>query len=277
LKVISLINMKGGVGKSTMATNIANHLSDRLGQRVLLVDIDPQFNATQCVISTADYIKHMKSGGDTICDIFYSSKINLSTLSGPSTNNPKELKDIKPVQINANFHIIPGSLGLYKIEMKPGEGVENKLKKYLKIKENDYDYIIIDTPPTPSVWMSSSLIASNYYLIPAKPDPLSITGIDLLDSIISEKRENFDLDIECAGIVFNMVEGNSNLHQESRAFFSNHKRWRSKLFKAYLSKRTALARNQTQGLFINDLHDEDMKLSLSKIVDELLSRIGDDE
>lgn len=275
MKVISLINMKGGVGKSTMATNIANHLSERLGHRVLLVDIDPQFNATQCVISTADYVNHMKNGGDTICDIFYSSKIKLSTLSGPSTSNPKDLTEIKPIEVKGNFHVIPGSLGLYKIEMKPGEGVENKLKKYLKIREKDYDYVIIDTPPTPSVWMSSSLIASHYYLIPAKPDPLSITGIDLLDSIISEKRENFDLDIECAGIVFNMVEGNSNLHEESRAFFMRHRRWRAKLFKAYLSKRTALARNQTQGLFINDLQDDDMKLSLSKIVDELLVKIGD--
>lgn len=123
--------------------------------------------------------------------------------------------------------------------------------------------------------MSSALIASDYYLIPAKPDPLSITGIDLLDSIINEKRENFDLKIECVGIVFNMVEGNSNLYDESLHYFNNQKRWRDKIFKSYLSKRTELARNQTRGLFINDLTDEDMKFSLSKIADELLSRIGD--
>ncbi|ELO2848720.1 ParA family protein, partial [Escherichia coli] len=113
------------------------------------------------------------------------------------------------------------------------------------------------------------------YLIPAKPDPLSITGIDLLDSIINEKRENFDLKIECAGIVFNMVEGNSNLYEESLRYFNNQKRWRNKIFKSYLSKRTELARNQTRGLFINNLTDEDMKFSLSKITDELLSRVGD--
>ncbi|MDZ3912791.1 ParA family protein [Escherichia coli] len=123
--------------------------------------------------------------------------------------------------------------------------------------------------------MSSALIASDYYLIPAKPDPLSITGIDLLDSIINEKRENFDLKIECAGIVFNMVEGNSNLYEESLRYFNNQKRWRNKIFKSYLSKRTELARNQTRGLFINNLTDEDMKFSLSKITDELLSRVGD--
>lgn len=275
MKVISLINMKGGVGKSTLATNIANHLSDKLGQKILLIDIDPQFNATQCVMDTNKYVAHMKSGGDNICDIFYSSKIQLSTMSGPLVNSPKELTDIKPIQFNDNFHIIPGSLGLYKIEMKPGEGIENKLRRFLKIHESDYDYVIIDTPPTPSVWMSSALIASGYYLIPAKPDPLSITGIDLLDSIINEKRDNFDLKIECAGIVFNMVEGNSNLYEESLRYFKNQKRWRDKIFKSYLSKRTELARNQTRGLFINNLTDEDMKLSLSKIVDELLSRVGD--
>ena len=275
MKVISLINMKGGVGKSTLATNIANHLSDKLGQKILLIDIDPQFNATQCVMDTSKYVAHMKSGGDSICDIFYSSKIRLSTMTGPLVNTPKELADITPIQLNDNFHIVPGSLGLYKIEMKPGKGIENKLRRFLKIHENDYDYVIIDTPPTPSVWMSSALIASDYYLIPAKPDPLSITGIDLLDSIINEKRENFDLKIECAGIVFNMVEGNSNLYEESLRYFNNQKRWRNKIFKSYLSKRTELARNQTRGLFINNLTDEDMKFSLSKITDELLSRVGD--
>lgn len=267
--------MKGGVGKSTLATNIADHLSDKLGQKILLIDIDPQFNATQCVMDTARYVEHMKNGGDNICDIFYSSKIQLSTMTGPLVNSPKELKDIKPVELNANFHIIPGSLGLYKIEMKPGEGIENKLRRFLKLHENSYDYVIIDTPPTPSVWMSSALIASGYYLIPAKPDPLSITGIDLLDSIISEKRDNFDLKIECAGIVFNMVEGNSNLYEESLRYFKKQKRWRDKIFTSYLSKRTELARFQTRGLFINNLTDEEMKLSLSKIVDELLSRVGD--
>ncbi|EFN7465529.1 ParA family protein, partial [Escherichia coli] len=56
MKVISLINMKGGVGKSTLATNIANHLSDKLGQKILLIDIDPQFNATQCVMDTSKYV-----------------------------------------------------------------------------------------------------------------------------------------------------------------------------------------------------------------------------
>ncbi|WP_434668614.1 ParA family protein [Klebsiella sp. B345] len=76
MKVISLINMKGGVGKSTLATNIANHLSDKLGQKILLIDIDPQFNATQCVMDTGKYVAHMKSGGDNICDIFIVQKFD---------------------------------------------------------------------------------------------------------------------------------------------------------------------------------------------------------
>ncbi|MEC4428996.1 ParA family protein, partial [Klebsiella pneumoniae] len=63
MKVISFINMKGGVGKSTMATNLAQHLYERLGQRVLMVDIDPLFNATQGVINTVRYVNHMKIGG----------------------------------------------------------------------------------------------------------------------------------------------------------------------------------------------------------------------
>ena len=81
------------------------------------------------------------------------------------------------------FTLFPEALG-YKIEMKPEKDRKNKLRRFLKIHENDYDYVIIDTPPTPSVWMSSALIASDYYLISSQThDPLSITGIDSLDSI----------------------------------------------------------------------------------------------
>ena len=68
--VISLINMKGGVGKTTLSTNICDALNRRYNKKVLLIDIDPQFNATKCLISGEDYIEHLKADKDTIISIF---------------------------------------------------------------------------------------------------------------------------------------------------------------------------------------------------------------
>lgn len=72
----------------------------------------------------------------------------------------------------------------------------------------------LDTPPTPSVWMSSALIASNYYLIPVKPDPYVHNWDRSTRQHYQRKRENFDLKKSSAGIVFNMVDGTSNLSIE---------------------------------------------------------------
>lgn len=69
MKVISFVNMKGGVGKTTLAVNMADFLSYRYAKKVLLIDVDPQFNATQCLLNGDDYVEYIKAGGTTIKDI----------------------------------------------------------------------------------------------------------------------------------------------------------------------------------------------------------------
>ena len=73
MRVISFVNMKGGVGKTTLAVNVADALNRRYGKRVLIVDIDPQFNATQCLYSGDDYVALRQAGGHTIADLFNES------------------------------------------------------------------------------------------------------------------------------------------------------------------------------------------------------------
>ena len=70
MKVISLINMKGGVAKTTMAVNISHCLSTREKKKVLMIDVDPQFNATQCVFGSDEYVEYLKKGGDSILNVF---------------------------------------------------------------------------------------------------------------------------------------------------------------------------------------------------------------
>jgi chromosome partitioning protein len=267
--------MKGGVGKTTMSVNISDCLARRHNARVLLIDIDPQFNATQCLMSGDEYIKHLQDEKDTILTIFErQNRTTVSTVNGISQSSSKSLEDIENIRIKDNFDLLPGNLELYRVEMTPGEGRENRLNKYIREleRQNLYDYVLIDTPPTPSVWMTSALLASNYYLIPVKPDPISFTGIDLLQSIIQNKKENFDLQIECAGIVLTMIEESTLVYREALQQLEKGK-WKDYKFNKALPKRTVIARTQTNKGFILDLQDDVSKISLSGIVNELIKRV----
>ena len=105
-KVISLINMKGGVAKTTCAVNIAHCLSKRHKQRVLLIDIDPQFNATQCTLSPDEYVAHLTQKKDTIISVFDRGNYPvIGIVNGSTINEPKKLEDIKPVTLKSGFDL----------------------------------------------------------------------------------------------------------------------------------------------------------------------------
>jgi len=273
MKVISLINMKGGVGKTTLAVNIADCLARRHDKKVLLVDIDPQFNATQCLFTIPQYVKHLKDGKDSIVDVFdEDTKNTISTVSGVSQTKPKESGKIKPVKIKPNFWSIPGNLDLYRLNIPQGDKRKNRLKKYLEKNEYRYDFVIIDTPPTPSIWMTSALIASDYYLIPTKADPISLTGINLLQNIVEEKKENFNLNVKCIGVVLTIADTKTEVYKSAKKFLQENKKWSKLLYDRELPKRNELAAKQLDS-YILDLKGPTIKTALVRIVDELLKRI----
>ena len=269
--------MKGGVGKTTLTINIADFLSRRENQKVLIIDIDPQFNTTQCLFTGEQYVKHLKDEKDTILKIFDDTvKRKISTVKGISPTDQKELKDIKPHIISKYLHILPGNLELFKVEMASGSGKENKLKQYIEeINQiEQYDFVLIDTPPTPSVWMTSALIASNSYLIPVKPDPMSFIGIDLLENIVEQKKDAYNLDIKCIGLVFTMVERDDSIvYRNALQNVNKDPKWKNLLFKKYIPKRTEIAKLQLEKKFILDCDDPVSKSSLSSIVKELKARL----
>ncbi len=273
MKTVSLINMKGGVGKTTMAVNLADFLVNRESQKVLLIDVDPQFNATQCILTGEDYISYIQNGGHTITDIFdNSSRVVSSVVDGAHQSPPVKFADIHPIHSNRGFDYIPGALQLFKLEMAAGSGRENRLKNYLHTLDSEYDYVIIDSPPTPSVWMMSALIASDYYLIPVKPDPISMTGLDLLQGIINERSENYGFQCQCCGIVLTMVDTRTNQYDDARKFFLSNKYWKNQLYAKTVLKRVKVARGQLQNQYIRDLDDSILKADFSSIVKEFIRR-----
>lgn len=270
--------MKGGVAKTTLAINIADCLATRHGKKVLLVDVDPQFNATQCLMSPDDYVNHLRKDGDTILKVFdRNSRITPSVVADKKFSEPKKLEDINVIRIKHNFDFLPGNLELYRLEMAPGDGRENRLKNYLIKTKGKYDYVVIDTPPTPSIWMTSALIASDYYVIPVKADPISLTGIDLLKSIIEEKKENFALTLNCAGLVLTLTESNTRVYQNAKGNLSNDKHWRKFLYTSSLPKRVGIAQSQLDQVHILASDINDAKIAITKITTEFINRVEKNE
>lgn len=275
MKVISFINMKGGVGKTTLATNFCNNLAERDQKKVLLIDMDPQFNATQCFISGEDYVEYCKKGGDTITVLFDGSAVKVSSVDGSENKKPRTFADIHPLKVKDNLFILPGDLNLHKISFPSGQGLEYRLKQYVADINDvyEFDYIVIDTPPTPSVWMSSSLIASSYYVVPVKPDPLSYTGVDLLKSIIKEWTNNLNLDLKCAGLVMTMVEEHTVVYREAINWVKGDAHWNKFLIDKVIHKRTEVPKFQLNHSFINDSGDSKLKSGLAGVVSEIINRI----
>lgn len=276
MKVISLINMKGGVGKTTLAVNIADCLTRQHGASVLILDVDPQFNATQCLMSPDDYVGHREAGRDTMLDLFDRKRVKASTVRGSAEVQPKTLQEIEVVEARENLFLLPGSLDLYRLEMAPGEGRENRLKAYLTaIREDvDYDYVIIDTPPTPSVWMTSALIASDYYLIPVRPDPLSLTGLDLLKSIVEDRKENYGLTVRCAGVVLTMTRQGTTVLSDAKSYLSGDGYWADKIFTSQIPSRVKYAQQQLNSIFMLDSEAPDMRSSIVNATNELVVRVA---
>jgi chromosome partitioning protein len=276
MSVISVVNMKGGVAKTTLAINLADALVRRESYKVLVIDLDPQFNATQCLIAGEDYVAGRQKGMHTIVDIFDDRPAAIiSPVSGPAPKAAVPLEEIAPWPIKKGFDLVAGDLELYRLEMGGGSGREQRLKRYLEARNatHEYDFVIIDTPPTPSHWMMSALFTSSAYIVPVKPDPLSRTGIDLLRGVVERYSQNYGQSIECIGVVLTMVETHTVIYRETCEFLDDNPVWAGKRFQNVLPKRTKIAAAQADQNLILDLPDDGAKRGLAGITQEFLEKL----
>lgn len=284
MHTVSLVNMKGGVGKSTLAANIADVLARRHSKRVLLIDTDPQFNATQMLISGDDYFQKIQAGQNTILDVFDDQpKVRMSAVAGPQVVPAIALEKITPWPIplpnalaGGSLHLLAGDLELYRLEMNQGAGRERRLKRFIEICEarDDYDFVIIDTPPTPSTWMTAALYASDYYVIPVRPEPISRTGVDLLKGVVDRISANFGHTINCLGVILTITDEHYNVFSQAVTFFDSNPVWVGKRFTRHLPRRTTVAEMQGDQIRILDLDQPESKTAITGITAELLQRIG---
>ena len=279
-KRITIVNMKGGVGKTTLSVNFAYVLSKFHKKKVLLIDIDPQFNATQYLVNQKSIVEHFKEK-KTIYDILMPEKEEDVDLSGKVSKEEIKLSlddfklSIKTYEDGGILDLIPSSLKLINFETSK-RGVENYLKNFINTFCTDYDYIIFDCPPTLSVLTLSAYLASSHYLIPIKPDYLSSLGLPLLERGLKEYEDIYGHKLNPLGIVFTMVNNTSSLPDEIiRSINESGKR---KLFKTKLSHSVNIARSIAKNIHSLDSFYVDNKLTkyaneYKRVTNEILTTI----
>lgn len=200
---VSLINMKGGVGKTTLAAQLAHAASQR-GLRTLAVDLDPQSNLSQSVLSPEKYVKLLKDKKPTIVALFEQYFPPVGDSPSP---RPVDIHDIILKRVGywpkSTLDLIPSRLELSHTLKNP-TGKERRLARGLSKVADEYDLILLDCAPTESILTEAAYHASRYALVPVKPEYLATIGLPLLARSIQEfKYENSDHKLDICGIVFN--------------------------------------------------------------------------
>lgn len=192
--VVSVLNMKGGVGKTTISAHVFRYLYLQLLKSVLLIDFDPQFNLTQTVKTQKEYEK-LKAEKRTILSVMEptpsQSIFNIKSNQSP----PPNLSDVEVTlrhitnKPEINLSLVPGDFGLVKYSLISEQNVLDPIReRFLQFIENakqEKDLICIDCNPSSSFMTLCALMASTHVLVPVRPDRYSILGLELLEDFIN--------------------------------------------------------------------------------------------
>lgn len=223
--VIATANMKGGVGKTTLTVNLATCLAKNHGKRVLVLDLDSQISATLSLMSPLEFAKRRKQRKTfrylldevinpdpnaklTIQDIVYSKVCNLPGLD----LLPGDIDLYDEFVVSEMLHQQSVALGEQDFERIWNRFERVLINNILKPVREEYDFILLDCAPGYNLLTRSALAASDFYILPAKPEPLSVVGIQLLERRIAQLKDSHEIeakiDIKMLGIVFSMSSAN---------------------------------------------------------------------
>lgn len=212
-KVVSLINLKGGTGKTLITVALSEFLAGEDKKRVLVVDVDPQTNATVCLISQEDW-KERNEARQTLSQLF------LDRMNGTDKFDLRKaiIKGVSNVGGGIKrLDLLPSSLELIDIQDKlpmmaldssfhPVAVLEDALQPLLLDEgDSEYDYVLIDCPPNLGLITQNALKISDGYIIPSIPDILSTLGIPQIMQRVERFEKRWQANIESLGIVLSKV------------------------------------------------------------------------
>ncbi|AOM39688.1 ParA family protein [Xenorhabdus hominickii] len=204
--IISFINMKGGVGKTTLCVGIGEYLANYMNKKILIIDVDPQFNATQSLMGKYDrvdeYINKYLKDNRTIRRIFETQTTIMNRVK------TAQASDVI-IKVEDNLHMILGDINI--IFDTTQEAVRIKrIGEFIRSNNlrEEYDYILIDSPPTISLFTDSALVTSDYYIVPVKIDYYSILGATSLLNVVRNLKDNHSLTIEHLGFIYTNTNRN---------------------------------------------------------------------
>ncbi len=204
-KVIALANQKGGVGKTTSSVNLSSSLAF-LGKKVLLVDIDPQGNASSGV--------GINKGEITNC------VYNVLVDDVP-------IQEVRQKTDLDNLDVVPATIQLAgaEVELVPAISREIRLKKAIDTLKDEYDYIIIDCPPSLGLLTLNALTASDSVLIPVQCEYYALEGLSQLLNTIRIVQKHLNADLQIEGVLLTMLDARTNLGiqviEEVKKYFQN--------------------------------------------------------
>lgn len=272
----ALVNMKGGVGKSTIAANLGWYCAQRRNKRVLLVDLDPQFNLSQYILGVAGYEAIVNAGHKTTLHIF--EQFTPSVVSGaPKTElNPSDvIKNVRTWRDGSIMDLVPSHLDLA-WTLKNPHAKERLLNDFLDETRGNYDLILIDCPPTESMLTTAAYLASDYILVPVRPEFLSTIGLPLLVHSLTEFTGIYKKTVDLAGILFNAT-GDKREHQLSRIYVAKiamERKWY--LFKNEITYSDSYSKGSRLGrpIFSTDYARYSKRANFAAVADEFIGRIG---
>jgi chromosome partitioning protein len=226
----ALVNQKGGVGKTTTAINLGAYLA-HLDQHVLIVDLDPQANATSCL------------GVDkrTVQSSTYDALLNEDVPAAAILFNER-----------LNLSLLPSSPALAGAEVELVEEADRefKLRNALESVDGKYDYILIDCPPSLGILTVNGLVASrNGVLIPVQCEYLALEGLGLITQTIERVQSSLFPDLKVRGVILTMFDPRTNLSTDVVKEVNNH--FPGQVFKSVVPRSIRLAEAPSYGLPIS--------------------------
>lgn len=230
-KIIAVLNQKGGVGKTTTAINLATYLS-RSGRTVLLVDADPQGNTS----SGLGLDKQALNA--TLYDVLFSQ-----------ANVHKAVQ-----KLDANLSILPSNANLAgaEVELVGQDSRETFLKRALQ--DLNYDFIIIDCPPSLGLLTINALTAANEVIIPVQAEYYGLEGLSQLLSVIQQVQQSLNPDLNILGVLITLYDSRNSLSEQVRQELANY--FGAKLFDTIVPRNVRLAEAPSFGKSIVDYDKE---------------------